>query len=92
MLSDWRKRHYLQILALILLAFFMVAAAADGAVCRIKTDQNGNCLLPCICCHVAGIIHTSPVIHLENVTPYAQVPVTIAPVFLVSTFFHPPRA
>ena len=92
MLSGWRKHHYLRVGALILMAFFAVAAVADAAVCQIKTDQNGNCLLPCICCHVAGVVHASPIIHVEQVTTYLQAPVTIAPVLLVSPLFHPPRA
>lgn len=92
MLSGWQKNHYLRIMALILLAFFMVAAAADAAVCQIKTDQNGNCLLPCLCCHIAGAIHASPIIHFENATSYVQVPVKAVIVLLASSFFHPPRA
>jgi len=75
-----------------LIAFFMIAAAADAVVCQKITDQSGNCLLPCLCCHVAGAIHASPIINVEYATSYVQVPVTIAPVIMVSTFFHPPRA
>ncbi|MBI4644581.1 MAG: hypothetical protein HY790_07725 [Deltaproteobacteria bacterium] len=65
---------------------------ADAAVCQIKTDQDGNCLLPCICCHIAGVINASPIIHVENVTTYVQASVIVAPARLVSAFFHPPRA
>ncbi len=92
MLSDWRKYRYLRWGALLLLAFFMVASAADAVVCQKITDESGNCLLPCLCCHVAGAVHANPIIHAENVTSFAQVPVIIAPVITVSTFFHPPRA
>lgn len=92
MLNGWRKNHYLRVGALVLLAFFAVAAVADAAVCQIKTDQDGNCLLPCFCCHVAGAIHAGPIIQIEPLTTYVPAPVIIAPVFLVSAFFHPPRA
>ncbi|MDI6854568.1 MAG: hypothetical protein QME75_13305 [Deltaproteobacteria bacterium] len=75
-----------------MLGLFAVMAVADAAVCQINTDQNGNCLLPCICCHVAGVIHASPIIHIEQVTAHVQAPVTTAPALLASTIFHPPRA
>lgn len=87
MLSDWRKYRYLRWGMLLLLAFFMVAATADAVVCQKMTDQNGNCLLPCLCCHVVGAVHASPIIHIECATSYFQLPITIAPVIMVSTFF-----
>jgi hypothetical protein len=74
------------------MAFFMVAAAADAVVCQKITDQNGNCLLPCLCCHITAAINASPIIHGEYATSYFQIPVTIASVIVVSSFFHPPRA
>lgn len=92
MLSDWRKYRCLRWGALILIAFFMVASAADAVVCQKMTDQEGNCLLPCLCCQVAGAIQASPIIHVEKVTAYFQVPVKTMTVLLVSIFFHPPRA
>ncbi len=74
------------------MAFFMVAAVADGVVCQKITDQEGNCLLPCLCCHIAGAILANPIVHDEYATPYVQALITSAPVLLVSTLFHPPRA
>ncbi len=70
----------------------MIAAAADAEVCQKITDQNGNCLLPCLCCHIAGAIHANLIVHDEYMTSYFQMPVNVAPVLVVSTFFHPPRA
>ena len=75
-----------------LLGLFAVMAVTDAAVCQIQTDQKGDCLLPCICCHVAGVIHTSPVILVEHVTAYVHTLVTTAPALLTFTIFHPPRA
>ncbi len=92
MLSGWRKHRYLQVAALLLMAFFTVATAADAVVCQKITDESGNCLLPCLCCHVAGAVHANHIIHVEHVTPYIQVPVNIPLVIMDSTFFHPPRA
>ena len=92
MLNDWRNYPYLRWVALLLLALFTVTAVADAAVCQIKTDQNGDCLLPCICCHVAGVIHAIPTIHIEQVTTLVQAPVAKPAVLLVSPIFHPPRA
>jgi hypothetical protein len=74
------------------MVFFMVAAAADTVVCQKMTDQNGNCLLPSLCCHIPGAINASPIIHAEYAASYFQIPVTIASVIVVSSFFHPPRA
>jgi hypothetical protein len=91
MLSDWRKYRYLWWGALILMGFFMVATAADATVCQIKTDQDGNCQLPCLCCHIAGAIHASSFINVDHATPYVQATVSQPPVILVSPFFHPPR-
>ncbi len=92
MLSDWRKYCYLRWGLLLFTAAFMFAAAADSLVCQKITDQDGNCLLPCLCCHVAGAIQANPIIHVENPTSYIQVAVAVAPVIMVSAFFHPPRA
>lgn len=92
MLSGWRKHQYLRVAALLLMAFFAVATATDAVVCQKITDESGNCLLPCLCCQVAGAVNASPIIHVEYVTPYTQVPVAMAPVITVSAFFHPPRA
>jgi hypothetical protein len=73
------------------LALFAVLAVADAAVCQIKTDQNGNCLLPCLCCHAAGVVHVSPMIHTEQVTSYRPMPTIIETVLLPVHIFHPPR-
>ncbi|MDD2900954.1 MAG: hypothetical protein PHU44_00795 [Syntrophales bacterium] len=81
----------MRVVTLLLIMVFAFAAVAEAVVCQKVTDRDGNCLLPCICCHIAGVIHVSPIIHAENVTPYSQVPVAMAPMLLVSTFFHPPR-
>ncbi len=92
MLSDWRTYSCLRWGVLLLMAFFMIAAAADSMVCQKITDESGNCLLPCLCCHVAGAVHANLIIHVENVTSFALVPVTIAQVITFFAFFHPPRA
>lgn len=92
MLRTWRKHPFLRWGALVFLALFAVTALAEAALCQIKTDQNGNCLLPCLCCHVAGVMHASPIFHVEHMTSYVQAPVTAAPVLLFSAIFHPPRA
>lgn len=89
--NDRRKHRYLRWGAFLLLALFAMMAVADAAVCQIKTDEDGNCLLPCICCHVAGALHASPFIHIEPVIFYVQAPVKTAPVLLASAIFHPPR-
>ncbi len=91
MLKSWQKHQSLRWGAILLLGLFALMAVADAAVCQIRTDQNGNCLLPCICCHVAGVIHASPVIYVEHLTTHIQTPVTAAPVLLASNIFHPPR-
>jgi hypothetical protein len=92
MLSDWRNYPYLRWTALLLLALFTLAAVADAAVCQIETDQNGNCLLPCICCYVSGVIYASPTIYTEHAIPLVRAPVPRTLELLVSTIFHPPRA
>ncbi len=92
MLSNWRKYRCLWWGMLSLTAVFMIAAAADAVVCQKITDQDGNCLLPCLCCHLAGAIHASPFIHVKTAISYVQVPVAVAPVIMVFAFFHPPRA
>jgi len=92
MLRNWRKHHFLRWGAIFFLALFAVTAVAEAAVCQIKTDQNGNCLLPCLCCHVAGVMQASPIIYVDRTLPYVQASATAAPILLAAAIFHPPRA
>lgn len=92
MVRSRQTYQLLHLVAIFLLAVFAVAAVADAAVCQKITDQDGNCLLPCICCHIAGVIFTTAIIHTEHATIYVQAPPNTALVVFASTFFHPPRA
>jgi hypothetical protein len=81
----------LRAVAISLIVVFTIAAVADAAVCQKIDNADGNCLLPCICCHSPGVIFTTSIIYTENVTKFVQSPLRTAPIFLVSTLFHPPR-
>jgi len=91
MLIKWRKHSCLRLGALLLVGLFVGMVAADAAVCQLKTDQNGNCPLTGICCHIIGALNTNPVFLVEQVTAHVLVPDNLAAVLLAFTIFHPPR-
>ncbi len=92
MLESRLKYTLLRALTISLIAIFTIAAVADATVCQKMDNADGNCLLPCICCHTPGVIFTTSIIYTENVTKFVPAPLSTSPIFLVSTLFHPPRA
>jgi hypothetical protein len=90
MTGNWRKNHLLRVGILLFVMVFVFAAAAGAVVCQ-KMANQGKSMLPCPCCHVAVVIHASPVLHVDCVIAYVQIPVVMAPVLIVSPLFHPPR-
>ena len=92
MLRKWRQNSYLRLGALLLVGLFVGMVVANAAVCQIQADQNDNCFVPSICCHIIGALNTNPSIQMEQVTAYVPPPDTAAVVLLPSTIFHPPRA